>query len=190
MDAALASRKSSKRGRKTTASKKKAAAASAPSTPAPPAPSLAVSATDTLSPAPPTLPTSASPGFEAAGSGQADADAPLLPSRKRSADPSALTTQLKRGRGVSAVDHAPPSSSSQGAIYRPEWELSVADSALDDPKAAMQFFCHALLPKDYATMDAAADEEIMGSIAQTMYKVCSGPGSVIGSEFLSSFVID
>jgi hypothetical protein len=109
-------------------------------------------------------------------------------SRKRSIGPHVTTPRPKRGRESVAADSARPSSSSRGAAYQPEWELSADDSALEDPQSAMQFLCHALLPKDYSAMDAAPDEEIMGSIAQTMYKVSLGPNLVVCSGLLLNFV--
>jgi hypothetical protein len=179
MDAALASKKSARKGKKTVASKKKGASAAAPTTPAPPAPVLAVEAGDSLTPGPVSRPDAA------------DAEAPereiagglLSSTHKRAADPSPLVSQPKRGRRTSAAEGAAPSSSSKGDIYQPEWELTNKDSAFDDPSSAMQLLFHTLLPRDYAVMDAASDEEVMGSAAQTLCRVSRDPFIVTHLKF-------
>jgi hypothetical protein len=170
MDAALASKKSAKRSRKTLASKKKTAPSSAPKTPAPPVPEFVTAAEGGLSPVPQALSAAATvdvPAYDVAGGSSASA-------LKRPADLPALAPQPKRGRGVSTAGNLLPSSSSRGTIYRPEWELTAEDSAFDDHSSAMQFLFHALLPKDYAVMDAASDEEVMGSAARNLCRVSFG----------------
>jgi hypothetical protein len=185
MDAALASRKSAKKGKKTLASKKKNTSTSAPTTPAPRAPTLVVAAGDGLTPGAPSFPGAATAEVPERGVAE---NAPSSV-RKRPADPSAFASQPKRGRGVSAADDTLPSSSSKGAVYQPEWDLTAEDSAFDDPSSAMQLLFHTLLPKDYAVMDAASDEEVMGSAARNLCRVSSDLGFVVYFKIISGFVV-